>query len=65
MQRMELPKGVIVTVIFDEIDRRTRLTLRISHRTAEDRKKHKDMGVVAGWHSTLDCMEKYLATLQR
>ena len=59
-----LPQGMVTTVLFEDLGSRTRLTLHIAHPTAEDRKKHEDMGVVAGWGSTLDCLDAYLAELK-
>jgi len=61
----DLPQGMILTCLFEEVDggRRTRLTLRISHPTEEDRRKHEEMGVVAGWGSSFDCLDDHLAAL--
>jgi uncharacterized protein YndB with AHSA1/START domain len=60
-----LPRGVVATVMFDDLGPKTRLTIRIAHQTAEDRRRHEEMGVVAGWQSSFDCMDRYLATLPR
>lgn len=57
---MDLPSGMVMTVLFEEIDSKTKLTLRIVHSTAEERRKHEEMGVVGGWNSTFDCLEEYL-----
>lgn len=61
----DLPQGMILTCLFDEIDggARTRVTLHVSHPTEEDRRKHEEMGVVAGWGSSLDCLDDHLAAL--
>jgi uncharacterized protein YndB with AHSA1/START domain len=40
---------------------RTRLTIRIIHPTAEDRQKHRDMGVVGGWDTSFLCLDEFLA----
>ncbi|QDT38453.1 SRPBCC domain-containing protein [Stratiformator vulcanicus] len=58
----ELPEGMVVTFLFDELDEKTRLTLRIDHPSVESRKQHEDMGVVAGWHSSFDGLDEYLAS---
>jgi predicted 3-demethylubiquinone-9 3-methyltransferase (glyoxalase superfamily)/uncharacterized protein YndB with AHSA1/START domain len=58
---LDLPKGVILTVLFEDLGGRTRLTLRIAHPTVEDRRKHEAMGVIAGWESTFGCLADYLA----
>lgn len=62
---IDLPKGGVVTTLFDDLGTRCRLTLRVEHATAEDRNKHEAMGVIAGWGSSFDCMDEYLAELQK
>lgn len=59
----DLPKGIVMTAIFDDLIDKTKLTLRIMHESVEERRKHEEMGVVAGWNSSLDCMDEYLANL--
>ena len=62
----DLPQGIILTVLFEDVGddgAKTRVTLRIQHPSAEEKKKHEDMGVVGGWNSTLDCLEELLAQL--
>jgi uncharacterized protein YndB with AHSA1/START domain len=59
----DLPQGMVMTTQFEDLGNRTRLTLEILHPTVEDRRKHEAMGVVAGWHSTLDCMAEHLEGL--
>lgn len=59
----DLPSGMIVTETFEDLGSKTKITISIEHASAEDRKKHEEMGVVAGWGSTLDKLEKHLATL--
>jgi uncharacterized protein YndB with AHSA1/START domain len=59
----DLPQGMIVTVLFEDLVGKTRLTIQIMHESADDRRKHEEMGVVAGWNSSLDCLEEYLAKL--
>lgn len=63
MKGIDLPKGIVASARFDDLGARTRLTLSISHATPEDRAKHEAMGVVAGWGSSFDRMDDYLATL--
>jgi uncharacterized protein YndB with AHSA1/START domain len=62
---LDLPKGIVSTALFEDLGSRCRLILRIAHSTIEDRKKHEDMGVVAGWNSSFDCMDEYLIELQK
>jgi uncharacterized protein YndB with AHSA1/START domain len=57
-----LPKGIELTCLFEDLGRKTKLTLRILHATPEDRRKHEEMGVVPGWGSSFDCLDEYLAT---
>lgn len=59
----DLPEGMILTVLFDDLGEKTRLTLRVSHPTPADRKKHEDMGVVGGWQSSFDKLDNYLAEI--
>ena len=59
----DVPSGMIVTETFEDLGGRTKVTISIDHASAADKKKHEEMGVVAGWGSTLDKLEKYLATI--
>lgn len=62
--KVDLPSGIIVTTaIFEDLDDKTRLTLRIMHSTTEDRRKHEEMGVVGGWNSSFDCLDEFLANM--
>lgn len=56
-----LPKGIVITVTFDDVGAKTRLTLRIVHRTPEDKAQHEAMGAVTGWGSSFDCLDDHLA----
>ncbi|MBW4655980.1 MAG: SRPBCC domain-containing protein [Kaiparowitsia implicata GSE-PSE-MK54-09C] len=59
----DLPQGMVMTTLFEDLGHQTKLTLEILHPTVEDRRKHEAMGVVAGWHSSLDCMTEHLERL--
>ena len=62
----ELPQGIVPTVLFDRLgENQTRLTIRISHPTPEDKRRHEDMGVVGGWNSSLDCLEEELEAAKK
>ncbi|HEX6124683.1 MAG TPA: SRPBCC domain-containing protein [Pyrinomonadaceae bacterium] len=63
-KKLDLPQGMILTALFDDLGERTKLTLITSHPTLEDKKKHEAMGVVDGWNSSLDKMDEYLAEIQ-
>lgn len=58
-----LPRGMVMTAIFEDLAGKTKLTLRIMHESVADRRKHEEMGVVAGWNSSLECLDEYLAKM--
>ncbi|MBF2047014.1 MAG: SRPBCC domain-containing protein [Elainella sp. C42_A2020_010] len=58
----DLPQGIVMTILLEEMGDKTKLTLQIVHATDEDRRKHEEMGVVAGWNSSFDCLDEFLAT---
>jgi uncharacterized protein YndB with AHSA1/START domain len=60
----DLPQGMVVTVLFEDLGDQTKLTIQIMHESASDRRKHEEMGVVAGWNSTLDGLDEHLAKSQ-
>lgn len=62
---IDLPQGMVVTVVFEDLAGQTRVTIHIVHETADDRRKHEEMGVVAGWNSSLDCLDEYLSSIKR
>ncbi len=64
-KHLDLPDGMVLTALFDDLGKRTKLTLITSHRSVEDRKKHEAIGVVAGWNSSFDKMDEYLAEMQK
>jgi uncharacterized protein YndB with AHSA1/START domain len=59
----DLPGPMLVTTTFEDVGTKTKVTISIEHASAGDKKKHEDMGVVAGWGSTLDKFERYVAGL--
>lgn len=63
MINADLPQGIVVTATFEALGNQTKLTLLIMHASADDRRKHEEMGVVAGWNSSFDCLDAYLARL--
>lgn len=63
---VDLPSGMITTALFDVVaEKKSKLTVRVSHPTEEDKKKHEEMGVVGGWNSSFDKMEEHLANIQK
>jgi uncharacterized protein YndB with AHSA1/START domain len=59
----DLPQGIVTTTIFEDLDGKTKLTLQIVHASASDRRKHEEMGVIAGWNSSFDCLDEYLISI--
>ncbi|WP_250124685.1 SRPBCC family protein [Chroococcidiopsis sp. CCMEE 29] len=57
----DLPQGIVMTAVFEDLDGKTKLILQITHASAEDRRKHEEMGVIAGWNSSFDCLDEFLA----
>ncbi|BAY30202.1 hypothetical protein NIES2107_20460 [Nostoc carneum NIES-2107] len=57
----DLPQGIVMTVMFEDLEGKTKMTLQIRHATESDRRKHEEMGVVAGWNSSFDCLDEFLA----
>ena len=57
---VDLPQGIITTMLFAQQGSGTRLTVQMLHPTATERQKHEQMGVVAGYNSGLDCLEELL-----
>lgn len=55
--------GVILIVLFEEIEEKTQLTLQVIHPTKEYRGKQEKMGVMNGWGSTFDRLYHYLESL--
>ncbi len=62
---MSMPKISSVTTLFEDHGAMTRVVIKTMHATAEDRKKHEEMGVEAGWNSSFEKMDVYLAELNR
>lgn len=62
---MSMPKITSVTTFFEDHGATTRVVIKTLHATAEDRKKHEDMGVEAGWNSSFEKMDAYLAEVQK
>jgi uncharacterized protein YndB with AHSA1/START domain len=64
-KHIDLPQGMVLTALFNDLGERTKLTLITTHQSVEDRKKHEEMGVVDGWNSSFDKMDTYLDELQK
>ncbi|MEI1375084.1 SRPBCC domain-containing protein [Nostoc sp. UHCC 0926] len=57
----DLPRGMVTTAVFEDLGTNTKLTLQIMHESAEDRRKHEEMGVIEGWNSSFDCLDELFA----
>ena len=57
---IDLPEGMVTTVLFEDVDGGTKVTVQIKHPTVEERKKHESFGVIPGWESMLGCLEQFL-----
>ncbi|MFN6568511.1 hypothetical protein A6770_00420 [Nostoc minutum NIES-26] len=57
----DLPRGIVMTAVFEDLNGNTKLTLQIMHESVEERRKHEQMGVIAGWNSSFDCLDEFLA----
>jgi len=61
---VDLPTGMVQTTTFEDTAAGgTRVTVRITHPSVEERRKHEEMGVIEGWQSTLDCLAAHLRTI--
>lgn len=60
---LDLPQGMIVTTLFEDIGDKTRVTIRTMHPTLEDKQRHEKMGVIEGWRSTMDKLDVLLAEM--
>ena len=60
----DLPSGMVQAFVFESLgEEKSRLTVRIIHPDAEERRKHEQMGVEEGYASTLDKLAAHLAAL--
>lgn len=51
-------------ITFEDLDgSRTQYTARVKHWTAEDMKKHEEMGFHEGWGKATDQLAEFAATL--
>ncbi len=62
--KIDLPKGMISTVLFEEEGQKTKVTITISHPSAEEKAKHEKMGVVEGYNSQLDKLAPLLKKIK-
>ncbi len=55
--------GVVLTVLFEDLKEKTKLTLTVLHVSETYRKQQEDMGVMNGWGAAIDSLEAYLTTM--
>ena len=58
-----LPQEVVLTYRFDDLGNKTKLTMRVAHSSAEERRQAEDMGAAGGWSSNFDSLDEHLSTL--
>jgi uncharacterized protein YndB with AHSA1/START domain len=63
-REMSMPKIMSVTTLFEDQGETTRVVIKTMHASAEDKRKHQEMGVEAGWSSSFEKMDAYLAELR-
>ena len=61
---ISMPKITSVTTLFEDHGEKTRVVIKTMHATAEDRKKHEEMGVEEGWKSSFEKLDAYIEQLQ-
>lgn len=59
----KLPKIDSISAMFEEVDKKTKLTLIIKHPTSEDKELHENMKVAEGWNSSFNCLDQHLEVL--
>jgi len=63
MPKEMFPKKIVMTILFDEVEEGTELTLTISHMDQEDYDKHMRMNPTHGWNASFDSLVDYLKAL--
>ena len=58
----QITVGVVLTITFEALENKTRLTLSVTHPTKLYRDKQERMGVMNGWGAALSKLESYLFT---
>ncbi|MEO5859998.1 MAG: SRPBCC domain-containing protein [Pyrinomonadaceae bacterium] len=61
---MSMPKIISVTTLFEDRGEATRIVIKTIHASAEDKKKHEEMGVEEGWASSFEKIDVYLTELK-
>ncbi len=62
---INLPEGMVVAAFFESLGKKSRLTIRIIHPNAKEKKKHAEMGVIAGWNSSFEKLDELLVKLRK
>ena len=56
------PHKQVLTHRFDDLGDKTKLTMRVEHPSAEERRKH-EASEVEGWSSNFDSLDDHLAAI--
>lgn len=62
---MEIPQIDRLTVIFEDVGGKTKLTLTMTHPTQRDKELHEKMHAVEGWNSSFNCLDIHLKVLHK
>ena len=60
---MDAPQRMVLAYRFEDLGDKTKLTMTITHASADERREHEAMGVVEGWNSNFDSLVDYIPTL--
>ncbi len=55
--------GLVLTVSFEDLGGRTKLTLHTLHTSVEQKEMHEKYGVMTGWQSSFNRLEEHLGGL--
>lgn len=58
----KLPKGTITTTTFTKAGNTTEVEISMMHTSAEEKRKHEELGVIAGFESQFRCLDNLLET---
>ncbi len=59
----DAPHRMKLRYTFDDLGDKTKMTMIITHASAEERREHEAMGVVEGWNANFDSFDEYLPAL--
>ena len=60
---MDAPHRMTLRYQFDDLGDKTKMTMTITHASADERREHEAMGVVEGWNANFDSLVEYVPAL--